>query len=312
MGPPRASVQGSPRGEAPRIYESRRSGRTFPLPGRALHHVASIRDSSSQCGTGTRVAAHRGRTGAGRERKHRRDGPRQQRRLPAGRDGHRHEHGDGDDPIRGHQRERRLSRSAASAGALQGVRGASGVQDVRAAGHHPVRRPDGVDQRRAQCRERLRDDHRIERVADRAAGQDRSGANDRRAGGPQSPAHLAQSLQLRVPPGERHGLREQRVRRTAHQRERLADAHQLPARRQHEYREGPGRSPHAANLRDAGAGSKSDHQRVRAGVRPDDRHGLQRDYTVRHERPSRLDELPVPAQSDVRPAVLPLADSTQA
>ena len=87
----------------------------------------------------------------------------------------------------------------------------------------------------------------------------------------QPAARLAQSLQLRVPPGQRHRLREQRVRRAAHQRQRLADAHELSARRQHQHRERSRRAAHAAGLRGAGARGEGHHQRLRAGVRPDDR-----------------------------------------
>ncbi len=56
----------------------------------------------------------------------------------------------------------------------------------------------------------------------------------------------------------------------------IADAHQLPARRQHQHREGPRRPAPAADLRGAGARGEGRHQRLRARVRPDDGHGLQR------------------------------------
>ena len=125
-------------------------------------------------------------------------------------------------------------------------------------------------------------------------------------------ARLAQPLQLRVPAGQRHRLREQRVRRAAHQRERLADAHQLPARRQHQHREGPRRPAPAAGVGSAGPRGEGHHQRLRAGVRPDHRHGLQRDHAVGHQRPARLGELPLQAQRDVVAAVLPRADGAQA
>ena len=116
---------------------------------------------------------------------------------------------------------------------------------------------------------------------------------------------VAQPLQLRVPAGQRHRLREQRVRRAAHQRERHADAHELPDRRQHQHREGPRRPAPAAGLRSAGARGEGHHQRLRARVRPDDRHGLQRDHAVGHQRPARLGELPLPRNADVVAAVLP-------
>ena len=151
----------------------------------------------------------------------------------------------------------------------------------------------------------VRDDHRHQRVADRAARQDRPRTDDRRDRDQEPAARLAQPLQLRVPAGQRHRLREQRVRRAAHQRQRHADAHQLPARRQHQHREGPRRPAPAAGLGSAGPRGEGHHQRLRAGVRPDDRHGLQRDHAVGHQRPPRLGQLPLPAQRDVVAAVLP-------
>ncbi len=120
-----------------------------------------------------------------------------------------------------------------------------------------------------------------QRSADRRARQDRPRPDHRGDRDPQPAAGLAQSLQLRVPPGQRHRLREQRVRRAAHQRQRLADAHQLPDRRQHQHREGSRRPPHAADLRSAGPRGQGHHQRLRPGVRPDDRDGLQRHHPVR-------------------------------
>ena len=134
------------------------------------------------------------------------------------------------------------------------------------------------------------------------------GPDDRRERDPEPAARLAQPVQLRVPPGQRHRLREQRVRRAAHQRQRLADAHQLPARRQHEHREGSRRPAPAAGVRSARARSEGHHQRVRAGVRPDDRHGLQRHHAVGHQQLRRLGELPLQAQRHVVAAVLPRAD----
>ena len=92
----------------------------------------------------------------------------------------------------------------------------------------------------------------------------------------------------------------------------IADAHQLPARRQHQHREGSRRPAHAAGLGGAGARGEGHHQRLRAGVRPDHRHGLQRDHAVGHQRLPRLGELPLQAQSDVGAAVLPGADGAQA
>ena len=75
-----------------------------------------------------------------------------------------------------------------------------------------------------------------------------------------------------------------------------ADAHQLPDRRQHQHREGSRRPAAAADVRSAGARSEGRHQRLRAGVRPDDGHGLQRDHAVGHQRPARIGELPLQAQ----------------
>ena len=51
----------------------------------------------------------------------------------------------------------------------------------------------------------------------------------------------------------------------------IADAHELPARRQHQHREGSRRPAPAADLRSAGPRGEGRHQRLRAGVRPDDR-----------------------------------------
>ena len=92
----------------------------------------------------------------------------------------------------------------------------------------------------------------------------------------------------------------------------IADAHQLPARRQHQHREGPRRAAHAAGLRGAGPRGEGHHQRLRAGVRPDDRHGLQRDHAVGHQRHPRLGELPLQAEPDVVEAVLPRGHGAQA
>ena len=106
-------------------------------------------------------------------------------------------------------------------------------------------------------------------------------------------------VQLRVPPGERHRLREQRIRCAAHQRERIADAHELPDRWQHQHREGSRRSAPAAHFGSPRSRSEGHHQRLRAGVRPDDRDGLQRHHAVGHERRARVGELPLQAQPDV-------------
>ena len=100
-------------------------------------------------------------------------------------------------------------------------------------------------------------------------------------------AGVAQPLQLRVPAGQRHRLREQRVRRAAHQRQRQPDAHELPDRRKHQHPEGPRRPAHAADLRGGGAGGQGHHARLRSRVRPDDRHGLQRGDPVGHQRRAR-------------------------
>ena len=82
----------------------------------------------------------------------------------------------------------------------------------------------------------------------------------------------------------RHRLRERRVRRAASRRQRRGDAHQLPDRRQHEHREGPRRSAPAADVGSDDPGSQGRHDRLRARVRPDDGHGLQRRDAVGHQR----------------------------
>ena len=133
----------------------------------------------------------------------------------------------------------------------------------------------------------------------------RSRSHHRRERDSQPAADIAQPLQLRLSAGQRHRLREQRVRRAAHQRQRLADAHQLSARRQHQHREGSRRPAHAAGVGSAGARGEGHHQRLRAGVRPDHRHGLQRDHAVGQQRDARLGQLPLPAQRHVGEAVLP-------
>ena len=118
-------------------------------------------------------------------------------------------------------------------------------------------------------------------AADRGAGQDRPRPHDQR-GGDQEPAPgLAQPVQLRVPAGQRHRVRERGVRRAAHQRQRHPDAHQLPDRRQHQHREGPGRPAPAAGVGGHGQGGQGHHQRLRPRVRPDHGHGLQRGDALR-------------------------------
>jgi len=74
---------------------------------------------------------------------------------------------------------RRLPGAAAAPRALQGGGGAARVQDVRAARHHALGRPDCAHQRRADGRQRGRDDHRHRRIASGAAGQNRSRPDDR-------------------------------------------------------------------------------------------------------------------------------------
>ena len=85
-----------------------------------------------------------------------------------------------------------------------------------------------------------------QRRADRRPRQDRPRPHHQRGRGQEPAAGLPQPLQLRVPAGERHRLRERGVRRGAHQRQRHADAHQLPDRRQHQHAEGPRRPAPAA------------------------------------------------------------------
>ena len=166
----------------------------------------------------------------------------------AGRDRHRDERRYRHDALDADVDRRRLPPAAAAARPLQGNGRAAGLQDLRASGADPLRWSDRRRERRDERRQSVRDHHGLGRIAGRPAGQDRSRPDHRRIGDPESPAGLAQSLQLRVPPGQRDGLREQRVRRPAHQRERHADADQLPARWQHEHGKGSRRLAHAARF----------------------------------------------------------------
>ena len=182
-------------------------------------------------------------------------------------------------------------RAAAAARRLHPDGGAAGLRpQYEQIAPHPQRRPDHRREHPAGGRQ-LNETVTVEAssvVSPAQAGPHRSRADDRRRRDPQPAAGLAQSLQLRVPAGQRHRLREQRVRRAAHQRQRLADAHELSARRQHQHREGSRRTAHAAGLGSAGPRGEGHHQRLRAGVRPDDRHGLQRHHAVGHQRAARL------------------------
>ena len=207
-----------------------------------------------------------------------------------------------------HERERRqLSRAPAAARLVHGEGRAHRLQDRRADGRQPVRRPDRGGRHDAGGRRRIRGRVGDGRLARRPAGQDRPRAHDL-AGRDQEPAPgVAQPLQLRLPAGERHRVREQRVRGAPHQRQRQPDAHELPDRRKHQHPEGPRRPAHAADLRGGGAGGQGHHVGLRSRVRPDHGHGLQRGDPVGHQRHARLPDLPLPARGDERAAVLPVS-----
>ena len=176
-------------------------------------------------------------------------------------------------------------------------------------GFKTVERTRGHAERGADRRHQLRDGGRrrggggvrLRRGARFRAGEDRPRADDRRGGDPEPSSRLAQPLQLRVPAAQRDGLRERGVRGAPHQRQRHADAHELPDRRQHQHREGPRRAAPAAGLGDHGPRGQGHHQRLRPRVRADDGHGLQRRHAVRDQRPPRLGQRPLPPQGHVRP-----------
>ena len=75
-------------------------------------------------------------------------------------------------------------------------------------------------------------------------------------------------------------------------------------RRQHEHREGPRRPAPAADVGSDDSGSEGRDHRLRAGVRPDDGHGLQRGDAVGDEHLPRRRQLSVPAQAVQRVSVL--------
>ena len=152
----------------------------------------------------------------------------------------------------------------------------------------------------------------IGRAARRPAGQDRPRPHDLRLRDQEPAPGLPQPLQLRLPAGQRHRVREQRVRGASHQRQRLADAHELPDRRQHQHPEGPRGAAPAPDLGGGGAGGQGHHLRLRPRVRPDHGHGLQRRDPVGHQRRARLPDLPLPARGHDRAPVLPLPHRAQA
>ena len=100
------------------------------------------------------------------------------------------------------------------------------------------------------------------------------------------------------------GYRERRVRRAAPRRQRRGDAHQLSDRRQHQHRERSRRPAAAADVGSDDSGSQGRHHRLRAGVRPDDGHGLQRGDAVGHQHVPRRRQLSVPPQAVQRVPVL--------
>ncbi len=280
--------------------------------GKAGHDVQGFGRSGSlrylcNCNAGAGV-----RAGAGSQRQCRGNGQGRQRRRVARCDRYRDEHGHRDVAFHRDERPGGVSRDPAAAWQLHPHGGTAGLPQVRADGPQPQRRPDHRDEYRARGGHLERNGDRAQRVPGRAAGPDRSGTDDQRSRDSQPAAGLAQSVQLRAPAGERDRLREQRVRRAPHQRERLADAHELPARRQHQHREGSRRAANAPGVGSPRARGQGRDQRLRAGVRPDDRDGLQRHHAVGHQRGAGHGELPLPAQRDVGAAVLPGAARPQA
>ena len=99
----------------------------------------------------------------------------------------------------------------------------------------------------------------------------------------------------------------------AHQRQRHADAHELPDRRQHQHARRTAPACACCPLSEIMVREvKVITSGLRARVRPDDGHGLQRRHPVGHQRRPRLGQLPLPPQGHVRAAVLPLPDRAQA
>ena len=113
--------------------------------------------------------------------------------------------------------------------------------------------------------------------------QDRAGPHAERSGDQDAAADVAQPLQLRAAAAGRGRLRDQRVRRAAPHRQRRAAARQLPGGRQQQHAEGSRRPAPDADVGSDDPRSEGRDQRLRAGVRPDDGPGLQRDHAVGHE-----------------------------
>ena len=124
------------------------------------------------------------------------------------------------------------------------------------------------------------------------------------AGNQDAAADLAQPLQLRAAAARRRRLRDQRVRRAAHHRQRRAAARQLPGGRQQQHAEGSRRPAPDADVGSDDSRSEGRDQRLRAGVRPDDGHGLQRDHAVGHQHLQGPGQLPPAAPVDGGDAVL--------
>ena len=219
-------------------------------------------------------------------------------------------HGDGHQPRhrrhpRGrHQRERPLSRAAAAARQVPRRRRAPGLQEVRADRHHSERRPDRGDRRQAARRHSLRDDFGHGRCAAGRPRQDRARPHPDRGRDQDAAADLAQPLQLRAAAAGRGRLREQRVRRAAPDHQRRAAARQLSDRRQQQHAEGSRRPAADADVGGDDPRSEGGHHRLRAGVRPDDGPGLQRDHALGHQHLPGPGQLPLPARVDGRVPVL--------
>ena len=181
-----------------------------------------------------------------------------------------------------------------------------GFKTFEQSGHHPLGRPDRRRQRHAGRRRRQRGGVRHGRSADRGARQDRPRPHDQRDRDHEPAARLAQPVQLRLPAGQRHRLREQRVRRAAHQRQR-----------------------HARCARTTRLDGNTNTEKDRAGLRllpisevlvrevkvitngfaPEfgQTTGMvyNADHAVGHQRPPRVGELPLQAEPLLGAAVLP-------
>ena len=81
-------------------------------------------------------------------------------------------------------------------------------------------------------------------------------------------------------------------------REWRAAARQLPGGRQQQHAEGSRRPAADADVRSDDPRGQGRHQRLRAGVRPDDGPGLQRDHAVGHQPVQGAGQLPLAAEAD--------------